>query len=78
MSKLKLYIREKCPFCMKVLDYMDENDLEDIEVIDISKDEMSEKELEEKGAKNQVPCLKIDDRYMYESVDIIEYLKENK
>ena len=78
MSKLKLYIRETCPFCMKVLDYMDENNIEDIELIDISKDEMAKKELEEKGGKNQVPCLKIDDRYMYESLDIIEYLKENK
>lgn len=78
MSKLKLYIRERCPFCMKVLDYMNENNIEDIEVVDISKDEMAEKELEEKGGKNQVPCLKIDDRYMYESLDIIEYLKENK
>ena len=78
MSKLKLYIRETCPFCKKVLDYMDENNIEDIELIDISKDEMAKKELEEKGGKNQVPCLKIDDRYMYESLDIIEYLKENK
>ncbi len=77
MKNLKLYIRKTCPFCMKVLNYIKENNISDIEIIDISKDETIEKELEEKGGKNQVPCLLIDDRYMYESSDIIEYLKEN-
>lgn len=74
MKNLKLYIRKTCPFCDKVLRYIKENNILNIEIIDVSE---NEKELEEKGGKNQVPCLLIDDYYLYESLDIINYLKEN-
>lgn len=77
MKNLKLYIRKTCLFCDKVLRYIKENNILNIEIIDVSENEKMEKELEEKGGKNQVPCLLIDDYYLYESLDVINYLKEN-
>ncbi len=77
MKNLKLYIRKTCPFCDKVLRYIKEKNILNIEIIDVKKKKKMEKELEEKGGKNQVPCLLIDDYYLYESLDIINYLKEN-
>ena len=44
---------------------------------DIIGNEENEKELIEKGGKKQFPMLMIGDKPMYESDDIIEYLKEN-
>lgn len=75
MQNLTLYIMNTCPFCKKVLRFIDKNSIEGIEVKDIIGNK--ENELIEKGGKKQVPMLMIGDKPMYESDDIIEYLKEN-
>ena len=77
MQNLTLYIMNTCPFCKKVLRFIEKNSIEGIEVKDIIGNEENEKELIEKGGKKQVPMLMIGDKPMYESDDIIEYLKEN-
>jgi len=74
---LNLYYKESCPFCQRVLQ-MAENlgvafDLKDIE------DDSIAAELIEKGGKRQVPYL-VDtekDTAMYESSDIIDYIRDN-
>ncbi|MDO5041198.1 MAG: glutathione S-transferase N-terminal domain-containing protein [Peptoniphilus sp.] len=78
MKNLDLFYFPECPFCQKVLIFIDKNKIEGIELRNINKDAASEKELIELGGKRQVPALKIDGEIMYESDDIIKYLSENK
>lgn len=72
---LDLYVLENCPYCKKVMSYVNEKN------IDINKINIEEKQNEETliklGGKRQVPFLVDKERniQMYESSDIIEYLK---
>lgn len=70
---LKLYYRPTCPYCVKVLRYMDENGIE-LPLHNISESDEDRATLERVGGKVQVPCLFIDGRAMYESDDIIAWL----
>ena len=72
-KQLELYIKKTCPYCIKVLDYMDRNGIE-VMIKDASIAENQEFLLEN-GKKKQVPCLFIDDKPLYESDDIIQYLE---
>jgi glutaredoxin 3 len=74
MAHLILYQRPNCFFCKKVLNFMNENNFTDIELRDTSESQYKE-ELVSVGGKNQVPCLFIDEVPLYESSDIIHYLK---
>lgn len=75
---LELFILESCPYCKKVMTYMNENKIP-YRKIDISNKE-SEESLIQIGGKRQVPFLIDTDRniQMYESDDIIEYAKTLK
>ncbi|MFO3715224.1 MULTISPECIES: glutaredoxin family protein [Anaerococcus] len=77
MSDYKLFVGTICPYCQKVESFMEENNIE-IEVVNIENDRDAMRELIEKGGKRQIPCLYHDGEYLYESDDIIEFLKENK
>lgn len=77
MSNLSLYYFPSCPYCRKVLDFIEENDLENIELKNIRKDKSAKETLLEIGGKSQVPCLVIDDKPLYESNDIINWLQNN-
>ena len=70
-----LYILETCPYCKKVMSFMDENGVK-YNKIDIS-EKSAEDALIQTGGKRQVPFFIDRDRsiQMYESNDIIEYLK---
>lgn len=72
---LDLYILETCPYCRKVMCFLDENGVK-YNKIDIS-DKAAEDALIQMGGKRQVPFLVDRDRniQMYESNDIIEYIK---
>ena len=76
---LTLYYKESCPFCQRVLEMADNLgvtfDLKDIE----SSDDLAA-ELIEIGGKRQVPFLVDIEKnvQMYESSDIIDYIRENK
>lgn len=72
-ENLILYMKPTCPFCLKVLRFMSKNDI-DIPMKNILEDREALKELETIGGKNQVPCLFIDGKPLYESDDIIAYL----
>ncbi len=77
MEKLTLYVRTTCPFCKKVESFIDENKIHGVEIKNIDEDKETEKYLVENGGKKQVPCLFVGDKPLYESLDIIKYLKEN-
>ncbi len=73
---LTLYIRDFCPFCAKVMSFLKENKME-MEVKRINADDQARQELVTGGGKSQVPCLFIDGKPLYESDDIIQWLKDN-
>ena len=76
-AKLELYYYPTCPYCQKVLRYMDKAGIEGITLKNIHADAEADATLVRVGGKHQVPCLFIDGSPMYESDDIIAYLKQN-
>ena len=71
---LELYYSPYCPFCVKVLNAMKSIDIS-VELKNIDEDQDATRKLVEIGGKRQVPCLFIDGKPMYESDDIIAYLR---
>lgn len=75
-SQLTLYIGGTCSFCARVTDYLKQHPM-DITIKDVWSDEAANHELSKlTGGQTQVPCLRMDNDYMHESMDIIEKLKE--
>ncbi len=78
-ASLALYQYRGCPFCIKVRREIHRLNV-NIELRDPRKDPQHRQDLEQQGGKNMVPCLRItengQDRWMYESNDIIAYLKQ--
>ena len=73
--KLDLYMFETCPYCRRVLNAIEESGRTDIELHNIHKSAEDRKMLIEVGGMEQVPCLFIDGKPLYESLDIIAWLK---
>lgn len=73
--KLDLYMFETCPYCRRVMNYLEENGRTDVVLHDIHKSEEDREYLIEHGGKGQVPCLFIDGEALYESLDIIDWLE---
>lgn len=75
---LKFYFKKGCPFCEKVLDSLHEEIAADFQVFYKRNDE-NEKKTEEIGGKVQFPLLVDEKRdvIMYESDDIVGYLRKN-
>lgn len=76
MGELELYYLKNCPFCIKVLDYLEKENI-DIDLIELNEVDEARKFLKENGGKVQVPCLFINEEPLYESEDIIEWLENN-
>ncbi|MEM7127872.1 MAG: glutaredoxin family protein [Chloroflexota bacterium] len=75
-NSLTLYKSDYCPFCVKVLRFLDANNIE-LPMKDTIMDPAVRQELIELGGKGQVPALKIGDEIMYESNDIINWVRAN-
>lgn len=76
MSQLTLYYMTTCPYCQKVLNFMKENDIT-VPLKNTQETSENRQELLQIGGKTQVPCLVIDGKALYESNDIIKWMKEN-
>lgn len=79
MTRYSLYYSRYCYFCQKVLMVL-RNRQHPIELRNINEQENSAALLTG-GGKRQVPCLRIesadqDEQWMYESNDIIHYIRE--
>lgn len=74
--ELELFMKPTCPYCIKVMNFMSENNIA-IPLQDIVADESAAETLIAVGGKRQVPCLFIDGKPLYESGDIIEWLRNN-
>lgn len=72
---LNIFILPTCPYCKKVIDYLNTTKLK-YNLLDINETHYLD-ELIQLGGKRQVPFLFDNDKnvMMYESDDIIEYLK---
>jgi glutaredoxin 3 len=75
-SKLTLYVSDNCYYCKKVLSYMKAEGI-NLQIKRVGEGDNKEI-LIQKGKKGQVPCLFIGDKPLYESDDIIQYLKAHK
>jgi glutathione S-transferase len=74
MNDIKLYYLPTCPYSLKVLRFMEENGI----IIDMESTTEPENRarLLAIGNRNQVPCLVIEGEALYESDDIINYLRK--
>ncbi len=75
---LILFHKEECPFCLKVRQFLSDSHVSYVSVVSPS-GAPSRKILDKLGGKMQVPFLVDTDKgeMMYESDDIIEYVKSN-
>lgn len=78
MPMILLFHKEECPYCLKVRQFMSDSHISYTSVVS-PKGAPSRKILLKLGGKEQVPFMVDTDKgvMMYESEDIIEYLKKN-
>ena len=76
--KISLFQFEDCPFCEKVRRKLKEKNLE-FEKINVprDRDDSARKELFRKSGVPTVPVIKIGEKHIGESQNIIDYLDEN-
>jgi glutaredoxin len=75
--KLELFLKETCPFCCKVMSEIYASGRTDVKTFDVDTDPANYNRLVNEGGKYQVPCLFIDGKPMYESDDIVTWLRQN-
>lgn len=75
--KLELFKFDSCPFCRRVMKYIESTGRSDIEYRDIHQSAADRERLIRVGGMEQVPCLFIDGEPLYESLDIIKWLEEH-
>jgi glutathione S-transferase len=76
MPELLLYYFPACPYCRVVLECLDDLAIE-VPMRDIRSEPGAREDLIDVGGKGQVPCLVIDGEPLYESADIVRWLKAN-
>lgn len=74
---LELYKKNTCPYCQRVMHWIDQNGRTDVIYRDILDEPENYKRLLRDGGMDQVPCLFIDGKPLYESLDIIRWLEEH-
>lgn len=74
-KEMRLYYKKPCPYCKKVLAFIGENQI-NIEMTNIRERPKERKMLFEANGTRQVPCLYIDGKALYESEEIIKFLKK--
>ena len=75
-ASLELFYYPECPYCQKVLRALDELGAAGaVALRNIHAEDSALQTLVEVGGKRQVPCLFIDGSPLYESDDIVRWLK---
>ncbi len=75
--ELVLYIMPSCPYCMRVISYL-QSIHKTIKTVDIRTVPGAKEYLIKVGGKKQVPCLFINGVPLYESEDIITWLDNHQ
>lgn len=73
---LELYKFDTCPYCQRVFDAIARLEVP-VRLRDIKEDESARRKLLEVGGDEQVPCLFVNGKPLYESQDIIAFLEKN-
>ncbi len=73
---LELYKYDSCPFCQRVMQVIDSENIM-VEMKDIMSNVENLQKLTGDTGRRTVPCLYIDGKPMFESSDIISWLQEN-
>lgn len=81
MVELTLYQDPTCPFCRRVLAFLDQIE-KTVPMRDTLRELEAYRELVVGGGRGTVPCLRIKEgetreKWLYESLDIIEYLQNH-
>ncbi len=74
---LTLYYFPTCPYCQKVLRYLDSIH-KTVPMKDVRQDGAAKKELIQIGGRGTVPCLVVDGKAIYESDVIIDWLSKHQ
>lgn len=75
-SKLVLYHKPNCPYCKKVISYL-EKIHKTLPMVDLQKHPEKKSDLIRIGGKMQIPCLIIQGKALYESDQILKWIKEH-
>ena len=76
MKKLALYYFDECPYCQLVLNAISELGLKSqIELKNTRHEPSNREKLMRDTGRSQVPCLYIDEVPMFESREIVQWLK---
>jgi len=76
MKDLTLFHKTGCPYCHKVLSYLEGRGIE-VALKNTAESSDARDELIKIGGKSQVPCLITDGKPLYESDDIIQWFEQN-
>lgn len=71
-----LYAYDRCPYCRRVMGFMQEHGIH-LPMKDPLEDPTVRDELIKLGGKSQFPALLVDGEVIYESLAIIDWLKEH-
>lgn len=72
--ELVLYGRGSCPYCLRVYRELERLEVE-VELRDTGGGSAYRQELRERTGRTQVPCLFIDGQPLFESADIVAWLR---
>ena len=75
--QLALYHFQGCPYCARVRDFLTKEGIT-VPMKDTHANAAYREELLKIGGKSQVPCLIVDGKAIYESLNIIEWIKKNR
>lgn len=75
--KLELFKFDSCPYCQRVLRELERSGRTDVELLDTLENPENQARLVREGGLDQVPCLFVDGKPLYESLDIIDWLKRH-
>ena len=76
MTKVKIYSKEICPFCVQAKNLLKRKNITEIEEIDITKGNNRDKMIEESGGRMTVPQIFIND-YHVGGFDDLHELEQN-
>jgi len=76
MQNVILYYRPTCGYCVRVLRFIQENQIK-VNLRNVSESTAIRQELIGVTGMSQVPCLIHNGQILYESADIIQWLAEN-
>ena len=78
MTDITLYQYETCPYCIRVSTYFNDRGIT-YEKVDVSTDRSDKLRVEiaEKSGVSSVPVVKVEDKYIGDSMNIIKWFEEH-